>query len=281
MKSQKLRAELTKQQNSVQQTLEQTLASQDRSFQEQLKQMNDQRQAETSALQVQIKQLNANMEQQQKAYANMLNTSPPVYPFTSYPPPNQSSLNSSFIQELSESLNMQNQLNKQHHLNMAPSYDGKDPKQFYTWLDDIERLSIQNSMTQTEVAQITSRGSVHKYIQELKLQNYNWDSIKNKLRERFSDCTSTAAARNKLSSLKQDGKSMHEYIANFSDLLGHAHNAKATDVGTNLLANQFIEGIDDTNRYTKNKLREKSGNNLDYYFQEAMRLQHKQEIRAH
>ena len=73
---------------------------------------------------------------------------------------------------------------------------------------------------------------------------------------------------------------MHEYIANFSDLLGHAHNAKATDVGTNLLANQFIEGIDDTNRYTKNKLREKSGNNLDYYFQEAMRLQHKQEIRA-
>ena len=53
-----------------------------------------------------------------------------------------------------------------------------------------------------------------------------------------------------------------------------------TDMGTNLLANQFIEGIDDTNRYTKNKLREKSGNNLDYYFQEAMRLQHKQEIWA-
>ena len=92
---------------------------------------------------------------------------------------------------------------------MATSYDGKDPKQFYTWLDDIERLSIQNSMTQTEVAQITSRGSVHKYIQEFKLQNYNWDGIKNKLRERFSDCTSTAAARNQLSSLKQDGKSMH------------------------------------------------------------------------
>ena len=73
---------------------------------------------------------------------------------------------------------------------------------------------------------------------------------------------------------------MHEYIAHFSDLLEHAHSKKATDVGTNLLANQFIEGIDDTNKFTKNKLREKSGNNLDYYFQEAMRLQHKQEIRA-
>ena len=44
---------------------------------------------------------------------------------------------------------------------------------------------------------------------------------------------------------------MHEYIAHFSDLLEHAHSRKATDVGTNLLANQFIEGIDDTNKYTK------------------------------
>ena len=47
---------------------------------------------------------------------------------------------------------------------MAPSYDGKYPEQFYTWLDDTERLSIQNTMTKTEVAQITSRGTVHKYI---------------------------------------------------------------------------------------------------------------------
>ena len=163
---------------------------------------------------------------------------------------------------------------------MAPSYDGKDPKQFYTWLDDIERLSNQFTMTKTEVAQITSRGSVYKYIQELQLQNYAWDVIKVKLGERFSECTSIAAAQNKLSLLKQDGRSMHDYIAHFSDLLEHAHSKKATDVGTNLLANQFIEGIDDTNKYTKNKLREKSCNNLDYYFQEAMRLQHKQEIRA-
>ena len=142
---------------------------------------------------------------------------------------------------------------------MAPSYDGKDSKQFYTWLDEVERLSIQYEMSKTEVAQITSRASVHKYIQELKLQNFGWDTIKVKLRERFSDCTSTAAAQNKLSLLKQDGNSMHEYIAHFSDLLGHANNAKATDVGTNFLANQFIEGIDETNKYTKNKLREKSG----------------------
>ena len=73
---------------------------------------------------------------------------------------------------------------------------------------------------------------------------------------------------------------MHEYIAHFSDLLEHAYSVKATGVGTKLLANQFIEGIHNTNKYTKNKLREKSGTNLGYFFQEAMRLQHKQEIRA-
>ena len=281
---QRLKDELNQQQNSIQQTLEQTLAKQQKEFQDQLQKLNDQRQSETKVLHEQIQTLNVTMQQQQQYYANLGNPRPPLYPSTTVPPPpvipNQSSLNGSLIQEFSATLNMQTQINKQHHLNMAPSYDGKDTKQFYTWLDEVERLSIQYGMAKTEVAQITSRGSVHKYIQELQLQNLGWDTIKVKLRERFSDCTSTAAAQNKLSLLKQDGNSMHEYIAHFSDLLGHAYNAKATDVGTNFLANQFIQGIDETNKYTKNKLREKSGNNLDYYFQEAMRLQHKQEIRA-
>ena len=108
----------------------------------------------------------------------------------------------------------------------------KIPKQFYTWLDDIERLSIQNTMTKTEVAQITSRGSVDKYIQELKSQNYAWDVIKVKFEEIFSDCTSTAAAQNKVCSLKQDGRCIHEYTAHISDLLEQACSVKATDVST-------------------------------------------------
>ena len=122
---------------------------------------DQQQQAETSVLQNQIQQLNASMQQQQQYYANMFTNGPPVFPNTTYPsltvPPNQSSLNSSLIQELSYSLNMQTQINKQHQLNMVPSYDGKDPKQFYTWLYDIEILSIQNTMTKTEV---------HKLLQE-------------------------------------------------------------------------------------------------------------------
>ena len=55
---------------------------------------------------------------------------------------------------------------------MAPSYDGKDTKQFYTWLDEVERLSIQYGMAKTEVAQITSRGSVHQVHPRTKIAKY-------------------------------------------------------------------------------------------------------------
>ena len=97
--------------------------------QEQMKQMTVQKQAEISALQNQIQQLNSRWQQQQQQYlANIFTNGPPVFSNTTYPiptvPPNQSSLNSSLIHELPYSLNMQTQINKHHHLNMAPScYD--------------------------------------------------------------------------------------------------------------------------------------------------------------
>ena len=67
-----------------------------------MKQMTVQRQAETIALQNQIQQLNASMQQQQH-YANMFTNGPSVFLNTTYPPPtvppNQSSSNSSLIHE--------------------------------------------------------------------------------------------------------------------------------------------------------------------------------------
>ena len=97
-------------------------------FQEQMEQWTVQSQAEISALQNQIQQLNSRWQQQQQYLANMFTNGPPVFSNTTYPiptvPPNQSSLNSSLIQELPYSLNVQTQINKQHHLNMPPScYD--------------------------------------------------------------------------------------------------------------------------------------------------------------
>ena len=162
---------------------------------------------------------------------------------------------------------------------MAPSCDARDPKQFHHWLDEVVRLAHQYNLAYTEVASITSMGTVHRYVKELISQNLAWTEIKVKLCERFSECTSTAVAQNKLSCLKQDDNSIHEYIMKSTNLLEYAYGVRPSDPSTKLLGNQFIEGINYTNKYTMNKLKEKSGNCLYYYFKEAVVLQYKQEIR--
>ena len=63
-----------------------------------------------------------------------------------------------------------------------------------------------------------------------------WDKIKTLLRKGSQNCSSSAAAQNKLASLKQNGKAMHEYVASFGDLLDHAHNLKPSEPATKLLA---------------------------------------------
>ena len=62
---------------------------------------------------------------------------------------------------------MQTNIAKQQLLIQAKAYDGKDPQEIFGWLQEINRLSSQNGYTQLEVAIQTSRGSVHRYLQEL------------------------------------------------------------------------------------------------------------------
>ena len=249
----KQQTEFQEHQKSVQKTLEETWQRQQKELQEQMRKVENQRQLEAQQLEEQMQYFKALMQQ-------------PVYPFDTYPPPPpppppQPSPESSILKEFTKQMSRQNEISKQNHLSLAPSYDGVDPKQFSSWLEDVKRLANQLEMKEFEVATNTSRSSVHRYLLELKQQN-------------------TAAAQSKLSSIKQKGRSMHEYIENFSELLSHAHNKKATDIGTNMLACLFIEGIDATNRHTRFKLRQFSGRNLDDYFQEAMKLQKGQELRA-
>ena len=81
----KLKAELARQQNSIQQTSEQTLAKQQKGFQEQMEQMIVQSQAERSALKNQVQQLKIRWLQQY--YPNMFTNGPPVFPNTTDPIP--------------------------------------------------------------------------------------------------------------------------------------------------------------------------------------------------
>ena len=53
--------------------------------------------------------------------------------------------------------------------------------------------------------------------------------IKPLIQERFSECGSSMIARNKLTSLAQETRVMHEYISEFSSLMEHAHGIKPTD----------------------------------------------------
>ena len=100
--------------------------------------------------------------------------------------------------ELSNSIKQNAILTTQHYLNMAPSYEGKDTKQFHHWLDGVIRLAHQYNMPYSTVVSVTSRGSVHRCVKELISQNLTLDEIKVKLHDRFSECASVAAAQNKL-----------------------------------------------------------------------------------
>ena len=102
---------------------------------------------------------------------------PPV-PDISVPPPPQfhntfdqnasimSQLNNTQL-ELSNSIKQNAILTTQHYLSMAPSSDGKDPKQFHHWLDEAIRLAHQYNMPYSTVVSVTSRGSVHRCVKEL------------------------------------------------------------------------------------------------------------------
>ena len=76
----KLKDELARQQNSIQQTSEQNFTKQQKEFQEQIKQMIVQKEAERSALKSQIQQLRTRFLQ--KYYPNMYTKGSPVFPNT-------------------------------------------------------------------------------------------------------------------------------------------------------------------------------------------------------
>ena len=87
---------------------------------------------------------------------------------------------------LQESLKQSQAASKEAYLSNAPSCDGKNPKDFSTWLGEVKRLSVLADKSLVDVAIATSRGTLHKHIMELHLNGSDWDTIKIKLQERLS-----------------------------------------------------------------------------------------------
>ena len=98
------------------------------------------------------------------------------------------------------------------------------------------------------------------------------------LQERFSECENSTMAKHKLTTFRQTGLAMHEYISKFSDLVGHAYTLTPTDLASMILASTFIEGI--MNLHIKNKLRSHKISNLQDIFKFAIEEDQKQKIGA-
>ena len=71
---------------------------------------------------------------------------------------------------------------------------------------------------------------------------------------------------------------MHEYIAKFGDMAEHAYIIKPTDGASQILASNFIEGVQ--NPHVKNKLISYQIKNLQEIFGHAMHKDQKQKIRT-
>ena len=67
---------------------------------------------------------------------------------------------------------------KEHYISSAKTYDGKDPKEFNSWLDSVNRLSRISDKELIAVAVATSTDQLHKHISELMSLGLNWDAIK-------------------------------------------------------------------------------------------------------
>ena len=194
-----------------------------------------------------------------------LNT-PPMPDYSQ--PMNNESFISLLSSTLAHNLKQNTALHKEHYISSAKTYDGKDPKEFNKWLDNVDRISRISSRDHLDIAISTSVGQLYKYISELTDSGLNWDMIKPLIQERFSECGSSIIARNKLTSLAQKTMVMHEYISEFSSLMEHAHGIKPTDPKSKLLASNFIDGIQ--NPYIKNKLRMQDPDNLSALYRCAI-----------
>ena len=101
---------------------------------------------------------------------------------------------------LQETLMQSQSVSKENYLSNAKSCNGKDPKEFGMCLDDISRLATICNKNPMEVAFAISKGTLHKYINELVSSGMSWLPIKAQLQERFLKCGSATMAKHKLTS---------------------------------------------------------------------------------
>ena len=99
------------------------------------------------------------------------NLNTPHMPYHTQPMSNESLASNRFEKSLyhlsstiAHNLEQNTALHKEHYISSAKTYDGKDPKDFNNWLDNVNRLPRISGKTQLDVAIATSISQLHKYI---------------------------------------------------------------------------------------------------------------------
>ena len=153
---------------------------------------------------------------------HLYTTPPPPQPQPTYQPhssiwqnnsPQPSYINNTVVDILNQSILQQVQTSKEQFLNNAKTCDGTNPKDFESWLEETDRLSDVTGKSNIALAIFTARGSLYNHIKELQHNKHEWDVIKQKLLERFSEFDSTIMAKHKLNTLKQNDTPIQEYIS--------------------------------------------------------------------
>ena len=143
---------------------------------------------------------------------HLYTTPPPPQPHPTYQPcssiwqnnaPQPSYINNSVVDILNQSIIQQAQTSKEQFLNNAKTSDGANPRDFESWLEEIDRLSDVTGKSNIAVPIFTARDSLYNHIKELQNNKHEWDVIKQKHLERFSEFGNSIMARHKLNTLKQ------------------------------------------------------------------------------
>ena len=145
-------------------------------------------------------------------------------------------------------------------------------------MEEIDRLSDVTGKSNIAVAIFTARGSLYNHIKELQNNKHEWDVIKQKLLERFSEFGSAIMAKHKLNNLKQNDTPMHEYISKFTSLTRHAYNVDPSTPQTEMLILPFIDSLQ--NPFIKSKIRLRNSKTLSDIFQHALEEDTRQKVRA-
>ena len=135
-------------------------------------------------------------------------------------------------------------------------------------MEEIDRLSDVTDKTNIAVAIFTARGSLYNHNKELQNNKHEWDVIKHKLLERFSEFGSAIMAKHKLNTLKQNDTPMHEYISKFTSLTRHAYNVDTSTPQTEMFILPFIDSLQ--NPFIKSKIRLRNSKTLSDIFQHAL-----------